>query len=166
MAATLRITEQTNFFKVACVHHGALEGNIFACPVKALAIKVAHIWVHTFDGTTLFCAYWDTVGREDVTDRGMSFHIKFAAAKEGYPRRNIPLDRIDTHLSRACGLCAMKLAGFDEESIRKMVRWMPSSNAFLEYIQQQLSGLSQGMTTKMSNIARYTNMEGSANHTG
>ena len=60
----------------------------------------------------------------------------------------------------------MKLAGFDDESIRKMGRWLPSSNAFLGYIQQQLLGFSQGMTTKTSRIARFTNTEGSENHTG
>ena len=56
----------------------------------------------------------------------MSFHMKFEAEKLGYPSRNIPLDRIDTHSNRAGGACAMKLAGFDDESIRKMVIWLPS----------------------------------------
>ena len=37
VAATLRITEQKNLFKGVCVHHEAMEGQIFACPVKALA---------------------------------------------------------------------------------------------------------------------------------
>ena len=57
--------------------------------------------------------------------------MKFVAAKLGYPSRNIPLDRIDTHSNRAGGACAMKLAGFDDESIRKMGIWLPSSNAYL-----------------------------------
>ena len=60
----------------------------------------------------------------------------------------------------------MKLAGFDDESIRKMGIFLPLSNGFLEYIQQQLSGFSQGMATKMSLISRFTNMEESENHIG
>ena len=60
--ATLRITEQKNSLKGACVHHRALEGKIFACPVKALARRVAHIRLHTSDGTALLCEYWDSVG--------------------------------------------------------------------------------------------------------
>ena len=60
----------------------------------------------------------------------------------------------------------MKLEGFDDECIRKMGRWLPSLNVFLGYIHQQLSGLYQGMATKISSIARFTNTEGSANHTG
>ena len=62
---------------------------------------------------------WDSVGRGDVTDRDMGFHMKFAAEKLGYPIRNIPLYRIDTHLNRAGGACAMTLAGFYDESIRR-----------------------------------------------
>ena len=60
------------------------------------------------------CAYWDSVGRGDVTDMDMRFHMKFSAEKLGYPSRNIPLDSIDTHLNQAGGACAMKLAGFDD----------------------------------------------------
>ena len=96
------------------MHHGSLEGQIFSCPVKSLAIPVAHIQVHTSDGTTLLYAYWDSAGRGDVTDRDMSFHMKFSVAKLGYPSRNILLDRIDTHSNRAGGACTMKLEGFDD----------------------------------------------------
>ena len=86
-----------------------------------------------------FCVHIGTVFvRGDDADRGMSFQMKFTAAKLGYPSRNIPLDRIDTHSNRASGECAMKLAVFDDESIRKMGIWLPPSNSFLEYIQQQL----------------------------
>ena len=120
VAATLRITKQKNSFKGVCVHHGSLEGQVFACTVKALARRVAHIWLHTSNGTTLLCAYWYSVGRGDVTDRDMSFHMKFAAEKIGYTSRNIPLDRIDTHSDRAGRACAMKLEIFDDESIIKM----------------------------------------------
>ena len=78
------------------MHHGVLEIQIFACPVKALSRRVTHIRVHTSNGTTLLCAYWNSVGRVDVTDRDMSFHMK-SAEKLGYPSRNILLDRIDNH---------------------------------------------------------------------
>ena len=112
MAATLRITEQKNSFKGACVNHGALEEEIFACPVKSLARRVTHIWVHKPDGTALLCANWDSVGRIKVIDRDMSFHVKFAAAKIGYPSRNILLDRIDTHLNQAGEASAIKPVKF------------------------------------------------------
>ena len=52
--ATLHITEQKNLFKGVFVHRGALEGQIFACPVKVLVKRVAYIQVQTSDRTTLF----------------------------------------------------------------------------------------------------------------
>ena len=114
------------------MHNGALEGQVFACPVKSLARRVTHIWVHTFDGPTILCAYWNSVGRGYVTDRDEIFHMKFAAAKLGHPSRNIPLDRIDAHSNRAGGECTRKLERFDDESIRKMGRWLPLLNDLLE----------------------------------
>ena len=148
---TLSINEQF-FFKGACVHHGLLKGQTFACPLKALARLVTHIQVHTYNGTTLLCEYWDSVGRRNVTD--IIFHMKFQAVKLGYLSRNIPMKRIDMHLNRAGGACAMKLAGFYDKSIRKIGGQLISPYAFLEYIQQQLSGLCRGMATKMSRICK------------
>ena len=117
------------------MHHGELEGQVFACPVKALSRQVAHIWVHTSDGTNILFAYWESIGRSNVTDRDMIFHMTFAAAKLGYPRGKILLDSIDTHSHWAGGACAIKTTGFDDKNIRKMVICLPSSNDFLEYIQ-------------------------------
>ena len=65
--------------------------------MKSLARRVAHIWVHTSDGSKTVCVYCEIVGRGDVTDMDMSFHMKFLAAKLSYIRRNITIDRIDTH---------------------------------------------------------------------
>ena len=166
VVATLCITKQKNLFKEACVHHGVLEGQIFACSMKVMARRVTHIWVHTYNGTHFLCEYWDSVGRGNVMDMDMSFHMKFTAAKLGYTRSKISLDRIETNLYRAIRVCPMKLEGFGDESIRRMGIWLLSSNDFSEYIQHQILGLFKGMDTKVSSIARYTNMGGSENHTG
>ena len=45
----------------------------------------------------------------------------------------------------------------------KMGRWAPKSTAFMEYIQQQLSTFSVGMSSKMAKIAIFTNMKGTEN---
>ena len=92
--------------------------------------------------------------------------MKFASEKLVYPSSNIPLDSIYTHSNQAGGACVMKLAGFDDESIVKMGRWLSSSNTFFEFIQQHLLGFSQGMATKMIRIVRFTNIKGSENNTG
>ena len=111
---TLLITKKKRKYKRVCVHHGSLEGKICVCQVKALVRQVTHIKVQASDGTTLLCAYWDSVGQGDVTDRDMSCHMKFAAANLGCPSINIPLDRIDTHLNRSGMACTMKMAEFDD----------------------------------------------------
>ena len=48
---------------------------------STLASRVAHTRVHTYDRMTLLCVCWDIIGRGDVKERDMSFHIKFAASK-------------------------------------------------------------------------------------
>ena len=160
-AATLRISNQKNGHAGACVHHSAIPGNSGICPIRALARRVIHIRLHTRSDNAFLCSYWDDVGRGDVTDNNIRFAVKFAATSLRYPDRGIPIDRVDTHSLRSGGACALKLAGYDDIDIMKMGRWAPNSTAFMEYIQQQLSTFSAGMADNMSNVARFTNMEGS-----
>ena len=96
-----------------------------------------------------------------VTDNQIRLSVKFAAKALQYEKRGIPINRIDTHSLRSGVACALKLAGYDEVQIKKLGRWKPKSNTFLEYIQQQLSTFSKGMAAGMSRIATFTNMEGS-----
>ena len=92
------------------------------------------------------------------------FSVKYAVAGLDYPARGIPVDRIDTHSLRSGGACALSIAGFKPHEIMKMGRWAPNSLSFMEYIQQQLSTFSAGMTTAMSKITPFTNMEGATNN--
>ena len=160
--ATLRISNQKNGHKGACVHHSAIGGCALECPVRALGRRYVHMRTHDKSGKALICAYWDDVGYGNVSESQISFAVKLAAMAFKHPDRGIPIDRVDTHSLRAGGACALKLSGHDEIEIRKMGRWAPKSLALLEYIQQQLSTFSSGMATKMSSIATFTNMEGTA----
>jgi len=159
-AATLQISNQKNGHAGACVHHEAIEGDNFVCPVRALGRRVVHIRANTKSKGALLCAYWDDVGAGNITDEQIRYTVKFAAGALHYPQRNMPIERMDTHSLRSGGACALKLAGHDEVEIRKMGRWAPSASAFLEYIQQQLSTFSEGMSTGMSRIGVFTNMAG------
>ena len=111
-----------------------------------------HIRSNSTNSKTLLNAYWDVIGRGNVTNNTISFAMKYSAAALNYPARGIPIDRIDTHSNRSGGACALKLAGYDDSAIRKMGPWAPNSSAFMEYIQQQLSSFSVGMSAKMSDI--------------
>ena len=147
-----------------CAPWSIRRTNIFMSSISTSKTSCKYLGSHIQWNDT-FLEYWDSFGRRNVTDRDMRFHMKIAAYKIGYPSRNILLDRIDTHSNRAGGACAMKLAGFYDESIRKMVRWLPPSNAFLVCIQQHPSELSQGVATKIIRISIFAYMEGSENHT-
>ena len=160
-AVTLRISNQKNGHAGACIHHTAIAGNMWACPVRALGRRITHIRQHTANKNAFICTYFDEAGMGSVTDTQIRFTVKFAAKSLHYDERGIPNNRVDTHSLRAGGACALKLAGHDEVQIRKMGRWAPKSNAFLEYIQQQLSTFSKGMAASMSRIETFTNMEGS-----
>ena len=160
-AATLQISNQKNGHKGACIHHTAIEGDMWACPVKALARRYTHIRQHTRNKNAFICTYFDKAGMGSVTDNQIRFAVKFAAKSLQYDKRGIPINRVDTHSLRSGGACALKLAGHDDVEIRKMGRWAPKSNAFLEYIQQQLSTFSKGMAAGMSRIDTFTNVEGS-----
>ncbi|KAL9178895.1 hypothetical protein ACHAXT_011868 [Thalassiosira profunda] len=159
-AATLRISNQKNGDAGACVHHERIIEAGDLCPVRALGRRVVQTRRHCKSGRAFLCSYWDDVGRGDVTDGNIRFAVKFAAKALNYEARGIPIERVDTHSLRSGGACALSLAGYKPHEIRKMGRWAPNSSAFMEYIQQQLSSFSAGMSTAMSRVAPFTNMEG------
>ena len=130
------------------------------CPVRALGRQVIHIRRYDRSRQAPICAFWDDAGRGTITETQIRYTLKFAAKAKKYPGRGIPLNRIDTHSLRSGGACTLKLVGHTDVEIRKMGRWAPRSQVFLEYIQQQLSTFSQGMAAKMSKIDTFTNMEG------
>ena len=162
-AATLRISNQKNGHAGACIHYEAVEGNVHACPVRALGRRYCHIRANTKAGKTFLCAYWDRVGRGNISDQEIRVAVKAAASALKYPQRGMSLKRIDTHSLRSGGACALKLAGKDNVTIRKLGRWAPKSNTWLEYIQTQLSSFSKGLTSDMRNIPRFSIMEGAEN---
>ena len=164
-AATLRISNQKSGVKGACVHHEAIPGAGLACPVRAIGRRIVHIRQHSKSGNAFLCAYWDKVGLGNVTDNNIRFAIKFAARMLDYEARGIPLDRVDTHSLHSGGACALALAGYKDREIMKMGRWSPTSTSFMEYIQQQLSTFSAGMSANMSKVAMFTNMEGAIDRT-
>ena len=110
----------------------------------------------------MICSCWDEMGEGDVTDRDISFAVKFAAAMLDYPERGIPVERVDTNSLRAGGACTLKLAEYRDSTIIKQERWSPELTTFLEYIQNQLSTFTEGMARRMSQIKTFRNMEGTS----
>ena len=139
------------------MHHHA-NGDAYFCPVRALGRRVIHIWNATTDNLTELCAYFDDGIGYNVTDEDIRQALKFAGQQLDYPDRGIPIDRIDTHSLRGGGANALSLAGYTDRQIQKMGRWR--SDTFKEYISDQLSEFSEGMSKSMKKTFNFVNVEG------
>ena len=153
--ATLRLLDQKNGWKNVCIHQQ--KNGKQQCPVKALAMIVNDILSFTNDRTEWLSAFQNKGRVQHVIASDISSALKFAAAKCEYPtERVIPIDRIDTHSLRAGGANALSLAGYKEHQIQKMGRWR--GKTFKEYISDQLSNFTDGMSEAMSKTFKFVNI--------
>ena len=156
--ATLRLSNQKNGHKGVCIHqeHNGLE---YCSPVRALGRRYCHIRQHTKNPQTFLSAYFENGERHDVTDNDVRQAIKVGAvALDYHTRRGIPIDRIDTHSLRGGGAMALHLNGYSDREIQKMGRWR--SDTFKEYISEQLSSFTKGMSKAMRRQFNFVNVEG------
>ena len=145
--ATLRLTNQKNGWKNACIFHFA-NGDDICCPVRALARRYLHIRQNTKDTTAPLSTYFVKGCRYNLKDNDVRQGLKMAARTLNYPELcGIPIERVDTHSLRAGGANALHLAGFSDTEIQKMGRW--KSDTFKEYITEGLAVFSEGMSEKM-----------------
>ncbi|EJK45407.1 hypothetical protein THAOC_35979 [Thalassiosira oceanica] len=156
-SATLRLTNQKNGWKGVCINHH-INGDSYYCPVKALARRFLHIRRHSTDGKLSLCTFFNDGCQFNITYEDIRQALKFAGRVLRYPERGIPIERIDTHSLRGGGANALSLAGYSDRAIMKMGRW--KSKTFLEYISDQLSEFSEGMSKKMSKVLNFVNVEG------
>ena len=161
--ATLWISNQKNVHAGASVHHWAVTSDPGKCHVRALGRRIVHIQQHSTSGNALLCAFWDEIGRGDVTDGMVRFSVKYAATGLDYSARGIPIDRIDTQSLQSGEACALSIAGFKPHEIMKMGRWAPNRLSSMTYIQQQLATFFTGMLTEMSKITPFITMKGATN---
>eukprot|EP00978_Attheya_sp_CCMP212_P009587 scaffold22746_cov52-Attheya_sp.AAC.3 len=82
-----------------------------------------------------------------------------AAKQTRLPDRGYPMSQIGTHSLRASGAMALKLNGYHQTEIMKLVRW--TSTTFLTYIHSQIAALSAGIATQMTRRIEFFNVEGS-----
>lgn len=158
-SATLKLDNQKNGWKGVCIHQ-EVNGDSYHCPVKALGRRYTHIRQHTTDLTNTFLStFFLSNQQHDITDRDVSAALKLAGIALEYPsRRGIPIDRIDTHSLRSGGANALALNGYSDREIQKMGRWR--SATFKEYIREELSCYSVGMSSKMQQQFNFVNIAG------
>ena len=155
--ATLRLTNQKNGWKNVCVHQQKNKHGKW-CPVRALARVVNDLLTFTRDGEEYLSAFKNEKGEiQQVIPGDITKMLKAAAKEKEYPElRGCPLERIDTHSLRSGGANALSLAGYEEFQIQKMGRW--NSRTFKEYISDQLSNFSEGMSEAMSKTFNFVNI--------
>ena len=162
VCATLKLDNQKNGWKGVCINHEHNGDNIF-CAIRALGRRYVHIRQHTADQSTLLSAYWQDGKRFNVTDQDIRDGLKWAAMKLDYPAtRGIPVERIDTHSLRIGGACALALSGFSDTQIQKMGRWRGAT--FKEYIREELSIYSEGMSKAMKKKFGFVNIAAGVYH--
>ena len=156
---TLRLSNQKNGYKNACIHQEH-NGRKICSPVRTVGRRFCHIRKYSTDPNTFLSAFFESqTTRGDVTDNDIRRELKAAAIALDYETQfNIPISRIDTHSLRAGGANALHLAGYSDREIMKMGRWR--GKTFMEYIQEQLSTFTRGMSTNMSRRFHFVNIEG------
>lgn len=158
---TLRLSNQKNGWKNVCIFHFA-NGDDVTCPIRALGRRYCHIRAHSSDSEEKLSAYFVNGVRYHLRDREVGESLKAAALKLDYPARGIPIESIDTHSLRTGGANALHLAGYSDREIQKMGRWR--SDTFKEYIRENLSVFSQGMSASMKKTFRFVNIQGGMDH--
>ena len=90
--ATLRLSDQKNGHKGACIHQEHNGHELFS-PARAIGRRYCHIRKHTKDPTTFISAYFDSSGvRRDVNDNDIRRALKIAAIAKDYESlRGIPI---------------------------------------------------------------------------
>lgn len=163
---SLRLRNQKNGWKNVCIFQER-NGNEYNCGTKAIARRVIHIRRHTSSWSAAqrcpLSTYFVNSSRHYVTQEDMSKHLKLAATMLDYhTTKNIPIDRVDTHSLRSGGANALSLLGYSDRHIMKMGRWRTAT--FMEYIREDLSRFSEGMSRNMRRKFNFMHVAGGAAH--
>ncbi|KAG7352982.1 hypothetical protein IV203_009030 [Nitzschia inconspicua] len=147
-AATLRISNQKNGRRNQVIHQEATRD--VTCPIAAIIRRVHHIRQHTSDPATMLGTYFTGHKHvaKQVTVTDITTALKNTVQVLGLSRYNITPADISSHSLRAGGAMALHLGGVPAHTIKILGRW--SSDTFLLYIQEQITGFSAGLSTQMS----------------
>jgi hypothetical protein len=84
----------------------------------------------------------------DISDKDIWAALKLVATALDYPATHgIPIKYTDTHSLHIGRTNVLSLAGYSDSQIQKLGRW--HGETFKEYVWEQLSNFSQGMSTSM-----------------
>ena len=153
-AVTICLENQKNGKKGNTLHHERTRDPTM-CPVQAMVHLV--IPINSWGPDAYIGECLDPRGmRMRILPEQIRAGIRHAAALDNLESRGFNLERLGSHSLRAGGAVALKLAGYDEMTIRKMGRW--SSDTFLTYIRDQIGNLASGISEAMAMTLSYHNV--------
>jgi hypothetical protein len=153
-SVTICLENQKNGKKGDTLHHEKTHDPMM-CPVAAMVKLISPI--NDLGPEAWIGEYRSSSGkRRRILPEQIRAGLRHAAQLDGLEAKGFDLRRIGSHSLRAGGAVAIKLAGYDEMTIRKMGRW--SSNTFLTYIRNQIGNLAAGISSAMATALRYHNV--------
>jgi len=153
-AVTLCLDNQKNGQRNASLHHFT-SGDAVLDPVPAAA-RLVHALRGKHQDTPLGAYTSETGATLSIRARDIIAAVRLGAAGDNLEAAGYDLQRIGSHSLRAGGATNLKLAGYDDDIIKKLGRW--SSNTYLHYIQSQMSNLTIGVASRMARSLRFYNI--------
>jgi hypothetical protein len=148
---TISLQNQKNGHKNEALHHYS-SGDAFLDPVKSAA-RLVHSARSCKKGAPLG-SFPDENGRlQSVSADEIRSTIRQGATLDNLEAYGYDLKRIGSHSLRSGGAMRLKLAGCDDDIIKKIGRW--SSNTYLRYIQTQIGELTADLATAMAQTLRF-----------
>ena len=124
-------------------------------PVKAWAITIQRILRTVPDASkdTRICSFQDKDGTIDIEGNEVRAKLRSIVDLIGETELGFGRDDVGLHSIRSGGAMAMFLSGVLEIIIQQVGRW--SSDAFLEYIREQVDTFTIGVSQKMLQYEKY-----------
>lgn len=133
----------------------ACSGELFLCPVKALARRVFHLRQHNAAPTTPLCAYFSQEQQQMsyVCPSDISHTLRINVEALGPALGFLPSD-VSARCLRAAGANALLCANVDPDVIRLLGRWR--SDEMLRYLHLQNSQLMKHFSKQMLTGGNFT----------
>ena len=101
--------------------------------------------------------FWDAQGQPGrIMAAKVRAAVRASVDLDGLEAKGCNANQVGSHSLQSGGAIALKLAIYDEATIKKLGRW--SSNTYLIYIQNQISQLTVGVATAMGQTLRWHHM--------
>ena len=153
----IKFVFQKNDRRDVCIHMFR-SGDPILCPVIAWANTVQRIRKipNTTDDSEVCLFYNNNQKIEHINAHHVRSRLRAIVILLGEDKLGFNKDDIGLHSIRSGGAMAMFLSGTSVIIIMRVGRW--SSEAFLEYIRDQIESFTAGVSRKMLNVEEFFNL--------